>query len=61
VAVKVSRFSTKGAAILLAFVDVGMFKLMDLHPVTARITKARQVAVKKLRRFMGSSFLIGGL
>jgi hypothetical protein len=56
VAVNVSRFSTKGAAILLAFVGVGMLKLMDLHPVTARITKARQVAGKKLRRFMGSSF-----
>jgi hypothetical protein len=56
VAVNVSRFSTKGAAKLLLLVDVGMLKLMDLHPVNASMNKARQVVDKKVRRFMGSSF-----
>jgi hypothetical protein len=46
VAVKVSRFSTKGAAMLLVLVDVGMFKLMDLHPVKASMTKAKQAVDK---------------
>ena len=55
-AVKVSRFSTKGADKLLLLVDVGMLKLMDLHPVKAIMTNVRQVVEKKVRRLMGSSF-----
>jgi hypothetical protein len=46
VAVKVSRFSTKGAAILLVLVDVGMLKLMDLHPVKASMARAKHVVDK---------------
>jgi hypothetical protein len=56
VAVKVSRFSTKGAAKLLLLVDVGMLKLIDLHPVKASMAMAKHVVDKKVRRFMVSSF-----
>jgi hypothetical protein len=56
VAVKVSRFSTKGAAKLLLLLGAGMLKLMDLHPVRAIMTNAKQVVGKKWRRFMVSSF-----
>jgi hypothetical protein len=56
VAVKVSRFSTKGAAKLVLLEGAGMLKLMDLQPVKASMTKARHVAGKKWKRFMGSSF-----
>jgi hypothetical protein len=41
---------------LLLLVDEGMLKLMDLQPVKASITKAKQVVDKKVRRFMDSSF-----